>query len=128
MQTKYIDVDDGKWGIIVIYDFNLLDFDELSAIMQTFGMSLRSASKSLRVLSQPNSGMAVSKLDIRMSAIFVSKPTSNAEFWNTLAHEIHHVANTIIEYYGETYFGEPSAYLHGYLFQKVVEQIAEPCF
>ena len=37
METAYIDVD-GKWGVIICYDFDMFDWDDMRAIMRTFGM------------------------------------------------------------------------------------------
>lgn len=128
MKTEYIDVD-GKWGIVVVYDYDVDDeYNELFAIMRSFRMNMRRVNKSLRILSTPNSGMAVSLDDLKMSAIFVSNATSTSEWWSTIAHELHHVSTAIIDYYNEPYYGEGDAYLHGYLLQRVVEQIAKPCF
>lgn len=127
METRYIDVDK-KWGIVIIYDFNVEEEqDELEAIMQSFGMSIRNSEKSLRILSTFNSGMAVSDTILKMSAVFIGDATSNAQWWSTIAHELHHVATTITDYYGKPYYKEGSAYLHGYLFQRIVEEIAVPC-
>lgn len=127
MQTKYIDVDEGKWGIIVIYDFDVMDWDEMAAIMESFGMRERNIGRSIRILSTFNSGMTISKPSLRMSALFIGDATSNAQWWDTISHELVHVEQAILEYYGEDWQGEPPAYLSGYLLRRVVEEIAEPC-
>lgn len=127
METAYIDIPTKKWGILLIYDFDMLDWDDMSAIMQSFGMPLRRVQHAIRVLSTYNSGLAISNDDLRMSAIFIGKPTSNAQWWNSLAHECKHVVDAIISYYDEPNDGESAAYLQGYIFQKIVEEIAEPC-
>jgi hypothetical protein len=62
-----------------------------------------------------------------MTAIYVGKSTSRAQFWSTVVHELKHAADAIIEYYGEPLDGESSAYTIGYLMQRVVEEIAIPC-
>lgn len=128
MRTKYIDVD-GKWGIVIVYDYNTSEeYDELYAIMRSFGMRIRNINKSIMILSTYNSGMSLSLNDVRMSVVFISDATSSSEWWSTIAHELHHVATAIIDYYGEPYYGEGDAYLHGYLLQRVVEELAEPCY
>ena len=127
MITKYIDVDEDKWGIIIIYDFDTLDFDELAAIMDSFGMDDRDIRKSLRVLSEANSGMTISRDDLRMSAVFISPTTSDDEFFSTLSHELAHVKSAIVDYYNTDYRGEPYAYLSGYLMRKAVSEIGFPC-
>lgn len=127
MTTKYIDVGNNKWGILLCYDYYFLDYDDMWATMRAFGMSDKSAKEALRVLSHPNSGMTVSNADIRMSAIFISDSTSESEWWNTLSHELTHVGTAIIDYYGEPYDGEPAAYLQGFLMKKVVQKVGSPC-
>lgn len=127
MTTKYIDVDDGKWGIIVIFDFNEDDNNDMAAIMRSFGMREKNVKRALRILSCYDTGMTVSQDDLRMSALFIGKASSRSQWWNTLNHELLHVGTAIIDYYGEEYDGEPAAYLQGYLMQKVVEEIAVPC-
>ncbi len=127
MVNKYIGVDNDKWRILLVYDFDLLDYDELSAIMDSFGLSQRNIQRSLRILSTFNSGMTISRADLRMSVVFIGKPTSNGQFWNTVVHELKHVHDAILDYYNIELDGEPSAYTIGYLLQRVVEEIAEPC-
>lgn len=129
MRTDYVDVPRDKWGIVLVSNFDVdKEYIDLAAIMQSFGLKERNIQKSLRILSTFNSGMAISRDDIKMSVIFIGTPTSNSQFWNSISHELHHVATAIIDYYGEPYDGEGDAYLHGYLLQKVVEEIARPCF
>lgn len=128
MVVRHIDIDNGKWGILFVCDFDLMDWDRLSAIMQTFGLSERNINKSLKILSSYNSGMCVSRDDVRMSAIFIGKPTSTSQFWSTVSHELFHVEQAILDYYGTSWDGEPAAYLSGYLLQRVVVEMAEPCF
>ena len=65
--------------------------------------------------------------DLKMSAVYISKSTSSSEFWNTCIHELIHVSDTIIDYYGVEWGSESSAYLVGYLTKELVELIAEPC-
>lgn len=115
-----------EWAVIVCYDFSLLDFDDMAAIMDTFGLSKKNINKALRILSSYNTGMTISRDDIKMSVIFISKATSPSEWWSTCLHEIRHAAQAIIEYYGADW-GEDDAYLTGFLTKQVVEKIAEPC-
>lgn len=128
MITKYVDVDDGKWGIVIVYDYDMRERDRLAAIMDSFGMESEHIRKSLRILSEPNTGMAISRDDIRMSAIFISNTTEDGEFYSTLAHELAHVKSAIVDYYQEGYRGEPYAYLSGYLMKRAIEEIGQyPC-
>lgn len=128
MITKYLEVGDNDWGVLVNYDFDTLDYDDIWAICKSFGMSDKSINKALRILSSYNTGMAVSSDDLRMSAIFISKATSPSEWWSTAIHEIKHVADAIISYYDVDWNGEDAAYLTGYLTKQLVEKTGEPCY
>lgn len=126
MVTSYIDID-GKWGVLISYDFDMLDWDDIAGVLKTFGLNERKIQRAIRVLSTPNSGLSVSNDDIHMTAIYIGKSTSTAQFWNSVAHELKHAADAIIDYYGKPLDGESSAYTIGYLMQRVVEEIAIPC-
>lgn len=129
MITDYIDVDDGKWGIILIFDFDTYEDDvDLVPIMKAFGMKDHNVGKALSILSTNNSGMTISNYGIKMSAVFIGKPTSPEQFWDTIAHECIHVCQAILDYYGEdNWDGEIPAYLDGYLFRQIVYAIGVPC-
>lgn len=127
MVTKYIDVD-GYWGILVNYDFDKYDMDDIAAVLYSFGLSNNKIDYALDVLSQYNTGMAISSPSLRMTSIYISKSSSSSQFWSTINHELLHAEQAILDYYGEDWDGEPPAYLAGYLLQRVVEEIAEPCW
>lgn len=119
----------GTWGVVVVTDFDVdKEYVELKAQLRSFGLSSKSADKALSILSNYNTGMAVSVPDLKMSAVFISQSTTPSEFYSTAIHEFIHVADSIIDYYGETWGGEPSAYLVGYLTKEFVELVGEPCF
>ena len=128
MTQAYIDVPRRKWGVVVVTDFDTdKEYDELKAQFKSFGMSERGAKRALDILSYYNTGMTISNNELKMSAIYISKATTPSEFWNTCIHELIHVSDAIIDYYGVEWGSEPSAYLVGYLTKELVELIAEPC-
>lgn len=128
MITRHIDIDNNKWGILLIFDFDVYDDSiEMSSIMQSFGMRLIKVREALNVLSTYNSGMAISNFGLKMSAVFIGNATSDSQWWNSIAHEMRHVSDAILDYYGDDWDGETPAYLDGYIFQRVVEEIAQPC-
>lgn len=127
MKSVYIDIKK-YWGVVVNYDYDLSDYDDLWSIMRSFGLNDKKANKALQILSNYNTGMAVSNCDLRMSSIFISKASNGSEWWNTAIHEIKHVADAIIEYYGGDCDGEDAAYLTGYMTKQLVEQVGEPCY
>lgn len=127
MKQFYIDVDK-RWGVVVVTDFDVdEEYVELKAQMRSFGLSSKSADRALNILSNYNTGMAVSLPDLKMSAVYISKSTSSSEFYSTAIHEFIHVSDAILDWYGESWHGEPSAYLVGFLTKEFVELVGEPC-
>ena len=127
MENKYIDVGN-KWGVVVNYDYDLMDYDEMWAIMRSFGLTSKNANKALKILSNYNTGMAITNDDIKISTIFISKASTPSEWWNTAIHELKHVADAIISYYDVEWDSEDAAYLTGYMTKKLVESVCEPCY
>ena len=127
MENKYIDVGK-KWGVVVNYGYNLMDYDEMWAIMRSFGLTSKNANKALKILSNYNTGMAITNDDLKMSTIFISKASTPSEWWNTAIHELKHVADAIISYYDVEWDSEDAAYLTGYMTKKLVESVCEPCY
>ena len=127
MENKYIDVGK-KWGVVVNYDYDLMDYDEMWAIMRSFGLTSKNANKALKILSNYNTGMAITNDDLKMSTIFISKASTPSEWWNTAIHELKHVADASISYYDVEWDSEDAAYLTGYMTKKLVESVCEPCY
>ena len=129
MTQDYIEVPDNKWGIVVIYDFDTeYEYVELMAIMRSFGMTTNRAKKAINILSNYNTGMALSIKDIKMSSVFISKATDNTQWWDTAIHELKHVADAIVDYYNVQWDSEDAAYLTGFLTKELVKLVGEPCF
>lgn len=128
MENKYIDVGK-KWGVVIVTDFDIdKEYVELKAQLRSFGLSSKSADKALSILSNYNTGMAVSVPDLKMSAIYISQSTSPSEFYSTAIHECIHVADAIISYYDVEWDSEDAAYLTGYMTKQLVESVCEPCY
>lgn len=127
MENKYIDVGK-KWGVVVNYDYDLMDYDEMWAIMRSFGLTSKNANKALKILSNYNTGMSINNDYLKMSTIFISKASTPSEWWNTAIHELKHVADAIISYYDVEWDSEDAAYLTGYMTKKLVESVCEPCY
>ena len=129
MITRHIDIDNNKWGILLVFNFDTeYDEKELVAIMKAFGMRGNKINKSLSILSTYNSGMCLSNDGLKMSAMFIGKATSTEQFWDSIAHESLHVCQAILDYYGESdWEGEIPAYLDGYIFRRIVSTIGAPC-
>ena len=126
MKKAYIEIPEEKWGCLLVWDFDVLDYDDIWSICKSFGMRDVSIKRSLQILSTCNSGMTVSNDDLRMSAMFVGKSSSMSQFWNTIAHECSHLVDSISSYYDVDCDTEDRAYLQGFVFQRIVEEIGVP--
>lgn len=128
MQTKYIDVD-GAWGIVLCYDLHRLDEYEMRQNMIAFGMRGQNIEKAIDILLyHNNTGMCISRDDIRMSLVFIGNATDNSQWWDSAAHEtLYHAVHAIHEYYGIPYGSEDGAWLTGYIMRKAVQILGEPC-
>ena len=125
MKTVYIEIPEESWGIIFLYDYDMTDWNDMWAIMRSFGMSYKGADEAIRILSTSNTGMTISNDDLRMSAIFISNATSKGQWLNTVVHETAHAAAAISSYYDKPCSGEDFAYLSGFIFQKIMEEVAD---
>lgn len=126
MNTKYIDVDNA-WGVIVCYDMKPLDEYEMRQSMMAFGMRGESIETAIDTLYRKNTGMCISRSDIRMSLIFVGNATDEEQWWDTLIHELYHAQDAICYYYNVRKDSEDAAWLMGYLMRQAVKIIGEPC-
>lgn len=68
-----------------------------------------------------NKGLTYSNTDLRMSVMCISHTSSKEQWWDTLAHEVDHLQNTILDYYDVEPGTEDAAWLQGYLMRKIVE-------
>ncbi|MCR5270542.1 MAG: hypothetical protein K6D91_05945 [Prevotella sp.] len=127
MKSEYINVD-GKWGVVFCHDLHMIDEYEMRQSMMSFGMRGRQIEDAIEILLyKENTGMCVSRDDIRMSLIFVGNGTSKEQYWDTVVHELYHAASSIIDYYGISDNEEDFAWTIGFLMRKAVELTSEPC-
>lgn len=128
MKQAYLKFPNNEWGVVVVWDFDTeYEHEELVEQMRSFGMTIRNAERALNILSNYNTGMAVSNDVLRMSAIYISHATKPSEWWSTAQHELAHTVVSIIDYYDVPYFSEDAAYLTGFLTKQLVEVVGEPC-
>lgn len=127
MQTEYVDVR-GKWGIVLCYDLERRDEQDIANYMMSLGSNERGANEAVNVLfGQENAGLCVTNMALRMSLIFIGDADSAEQWWDTLSHELYHAQQAIIEYYNVPPDTEKAAWTMGYLMRKSVELVAPPC-
>ena len=113
MIAKWIDIDGGKWRIVVNYD--VTPAEDVWITKQ-----LRSVNAYERLFYEPNRACTVSDPNERMSVVCIGWTTSRTEWHNSIVHEIDHVQRDICEYYDVSLGGETSAYLQGYLASEMI--------
>lgn len=128
MKADYFDIRK-KWGIIFVYGLRRLDEYEMRAMMMSFGMRGSEIDDAVdTLLYEENTGICVSRDDIRMSLVFIGKSTGGDQFWDTTAHEVlYHAACAIFDYYDVPYGSEDAAWTVGYLMRMAVQKLGEPC-
>lgn len=128
MIADYIDIK-GYWGIILCHDLRRLDEYEMRQAMIAFGMRGDKIDEAIDVLLfNKNTGMCVSRDDIRMSLVFIGNATGGDQWWDTTAHEVlYHAMVAICDYYDVPYGSEEGAWLTGYMMRKAVQLLGEPC-
>ena len=109
---RYFDID-GKWGILLCYDYTKKDYPGIWSVMRTFGLPDEKAEAAMGVLSKEDTGMTLTSFKEKMSVLFISGSSSDDEWFDSLVHELKHVVEHIGEYYDVDPRGEPSAYLQG---------------
>ena len=113
MRTEYFNIGDDDWGIVLCYDYDLLDYDRIWSIIRATGISDEKAQYAMSVLSLPDTGMTLTSFSDMMSFLFVSRSSSDEQWFDTLIHELKHVVEHISEFYRVDPKSEPAAYLQG---------------
>lgn len=110
------------------YDLDRSDEHRMREFMTDFGMEEGSIDEAIEILLfHKNTGMCVSRDDVRMSLIFVGNTTSEDQYWDTLSHELTHATFAICDYYDIWYTTEDFAWTLGYLIRRAVQLTAPPC-
>lgn len=113
MKTRYFDIGEEDWGIVLCYDYDFTDFDRIWAIIRAAGLTDEKAQAAMSVLSRTDTGMTLTSFGDMMSFLFISQSSSDEEWFNTLIHELKHVVEHISEFYRVDPKSEPAAYLQG---------------
>ena len=122
MTIHHIDID-SSWEVIFCYGYNSSDIEAMVSLMEYFGLPISKINDAISTLMKMNTGMTISRDDMKQSLVFVSDATSIEQFSDTIAHEMNHVATAIIDYYNVYYDSEDAAWLHGYLTRMVTKRL-----
>lgn len=120
MKKHYIDIV-GKWAFVFAYDIGEDDVEEVCDWLEALGAKRREIARASHVIHGTNKGLTYSNTDLRMSVMCISHASSKEQWWDTVAHEVDHLQNTILDYYNVGPGTEDAAWLQGYLMRKIVE-------
>ena len=115
MLAKWIDIDNGKWRLVVNYDVTPSDLRYVMGQIDSIGVSEKDREEINSLFDEPNHGFSVSDPNERMSLVCIGWVTSRWQWFNTIVHEIDHVQRDICEYYNVELGTEEAAYLQGCL-------------
>lgn len=120
MKKHYIDIV-GKWAFVFAYDIGQDDIEEVGDWLEALGASRREIARACRVILGTNKGFTYSNSTLRMSVVCISHASSREQWWDTVAHEVDHLQNTILDYYHVESGTEDAAWLQGYLVRQIVK-------
>lgn len=127
MKTRYIDVD-GFWGILLCYDLDWDDEDELRSLMRSFGVSENETDYSIdTVLGHWNCACCVSSYGNTMSLVLIGPTTDKEQMIDSVMHEMDHVQDALSIFYGFPLGSEDAAYTMGYLGRTGMKAILPAC-
>lgn len=129
MIWQTIDID-GYWQVTVIY---LPQPDELTKVAEAYerlGCLEEEVDSVLELMLQWNRGATYTNFRQRKSVVTIGRSTSWEQFFDTVLHETKHLVDDITAGYDIMNYGEPPAYLQGYIGRQmapVIKRLACPC-
>lgn len=82
------------------------------------------AQEAVSVISKPNTGYTYTNFVERTTLLIVSRATSSEQMFDSIVHELKHVAEHIGDYYGIDSKEELSAYLQGEVGRQLFPAVA----
>lgn len=122
MYKHYLDIA-GKWAFIFAYDISEEDFDEIGEWIEALGAKPREIRRTKELLRRLNKGFTFSSSGLRMSVMVIGGATSLEQWWDTVSHEIDHLQDAVMEYYGVEHGTEDAAWLQGYIMRLIVKAL-----
>lgn len=119
MYKHYLDIA-GKWAFVFAYRIGEEDLEEVGEWLKALGAGRREIRRAQRLLTKLNKGFTFSYSGLRMSVMCIGDATSLEQWWDTLSHEIDHLQDAVMEYYGVDHGTEDAAWLQGYIMRLVV--------
>ena len=103
-----------NWWVMVYYDVRTPDdLRKVEGALMASGCPKEMIKPAIENLKGWNRGYTFSNLDKRTSIIIIGKATDASQMFDSIVHEMKHLAEHIGEYYGIDPREEQSAYLQG---------------
>ena len=130
MIWQTIDID-GYWLATVVYVPLADDMPAVAEAMERLGCPQEDIGKTWHLMTQEwNRGYTWSNPARRRSITLIGRAWNWEEFFNTVMHETKHLVDEITAAYDVMNYGEPPAYLQGFLGQRMapaIRRIVCPC-
>lgn len=129
MKKHYIEIRDewgkSKWAFVFAYDIGWRNLDEIGDWLEALGSPDWEILEAQDLLMEWNKAFTKSKSRIRMSVVCIGKATDDAQWWDSLDHEIDHLQHDIMRYYDVESGSERAAYLQGYIMRKIIQVLKQ---
>lgn len=130
MIWQTIDID-GWWIATVVYIPTERDMPTVAGALHRLGCPQEDIERTWRFMTDEwNKGFTWSNPIRKRSVTLIGRAKEWSQFFNTVTHEMKHLVDEITAVYDVENYGEPPAYLQGYLGEKmapVIRRIACPC-
>lgn len=129
MIRQEIDID-GYWLVTVIYLPQPHELWHVAEAYEEMGCVEEEIDTIVKLMSQWNHGATFTNPRRRRSVVTIGRATSWPQFFDTVLHETKHLVDDIVNAYDLMCYGEPPAYLQGYIGRQmapVIKRIACPC-
>ena len=130
MIWQTIDID-GYWLATVVYVPSERDMPTVAEALERLGCSDDDIQTVWKLMTEEwDKGFTWSNPVRRRSITIIGRSTDWSQFYNTVMHETKHLVDEITMAYDVMNYGEPPAYLQGYIGQRmatVIRRISCPC-
>ncbi len=118
-------IGDRDWWIMAFIDVSSeLELDRVFGSLLAAGCKMSKAEEAVSVISKPNTGYTYTNFVERTTLLIVGKATSSEQMFDSIVHELKHVAEHIGDYYGIDPKEELSAYLQGEVGRQLFPAVA----
>lgn len=119
MTRQFIDIANGKWGILVYHGAAAKDAMEVRNALEGLHCPKYIIDDAVKLLRGYDKGFSFTFTPARMSMILITQASSKGEYINTAVHECKHVLSKIFNYYEMDEDSETASYLLGNLVMEI---------